>query len=166
MYKFKEGFRVPSGIDAETVKNELDRIREKYGILTSSIIVDESRSENSVLHSCFLWDDAEAGERYRKQQASTLTRSIVITQQDQNQERTVFFLTVKDEKRQYAPVVEIQNDPEMYDYTANLLQGYLRSAQRAIDDLGEKSNLTKAQKAAIAKIKKHVAGAIQLGARL
>ena len=65
-------------VDAQSAGEELQRIEQKYGGLRPYEIVTESRPETAPLHSCFLWDEREAAERYRLEQARELLRNIVV----------------------------------------------------------------------------------------
>lgn len=65
-------------VDAQQAGEELERIRNKYGELSPADIVQESISVNSVLHSCFEWQDNIAAQKYRERQAQDLIRNIVV----------------------------------------------------------------------------------------
>lgn len=49
------------------------------GGLTPEIVVDAARPEEHPLHSRFEWDDSIAAEKWRREQASELIRSVKIT---------------------------------------------------------------------------------------
>lgn len=66
-------------LDAQEAGEELERIREKYNSITPKIVVKESRNNDSVLHSCFEWDDSKAAEAYRERQAQSLICNIVVS---------------------------------------------------------------------------------------
>jgi len=51
------------------VDHELERIYKKHKVITADSILDDARRPNSPLHSYFEWDDAIAGEKFRKVQA-------------------------------------------------------------------------------------------------
>jgi len=53
-------------------------LEDRRGRLTPEQIVDEARPENSILHSCFEWDDAKAGESWRIEQARELIKRVKI----------------------------------------------------------------------------------------
>jgi hypothetical protein len=60
------------------IANELNRLAKKYkGNLTPSILVKEAEDPASPLHDRFEWDDAEAAQRWRLEQARVLLRSTV-----------------------------------------------------------------------------------------
>jgi hypothetical protein len=77
-YQLKGGARL-SGIPIQTIGEELERIRlQNDGWLTPAMTLEASRSENAVLHSFFEWDDTEAAERYRLDQARYVIRSVEV----------------------------------------------------------------------------------------
>lgn len=74
IYQWKHSHPVPAQIAGE----ELERIENKYGELSPQKVLDESRSENAVLHSCFEWNNDVAAEKYRLSQAHDLIRHITV----------------------------------------------------------------------------------------
>jgi len=80
-WKFKDLYPV----NAQTAGEELDRIYQKHGALTTAEIVNESREETAPLHPCFEWNDAVAAEKYRETQAAEIVRAIVAVAEKDNQ---------------------------------------------------------------------------------
>lgn len=80
VYKFAAGSRL-SG-DANAVGAELNNIKQKYGELNPSNIVEVARKASSILHRYFDWDDKTAAEKYRLQQARLLVCSVVTIEMD------------------------------------------------------------------------------------
>lgn len=79
-YEWKDGARFQSGAldDAKQVGDHLELLRKECkGELTPRDVVNDARNPNSPLHSHFEWDDSEAAEAYRLQQARNLIRSVV-----------------------------------------------------------------------------------------
>lgn len=79
-FEFADGARFQSGEhpDANIVGQHIEMLREKFrGELTPKDILDDARNDNSPLHSFFEWDDGEAAEAYRLQQARGLIRAVV-----------------------------------------------------------------------------------------
>lgn len=79
-YEFAEGARFQSGAtgDAKIIGEYLDLLRQQFkGELTPKDVVDDARNPNSPLHSFFEWNDGDAAEQYRLQQARGLIRSVV-----------------------------------------------------------------------------------------
>lgn len=91
-------------VSADTAKAEFDRIYDKYGVLTTKDIVDESRDETAALHKCFEWNDEVAAEKYRQRQAGEMIRCLVsvIKHDDSDAPIAVRAIVKTDEK--YEPI--------------------------------------------------------------
>lgn len=79
-FEFSEGARFQPGAvkDAKSVGDHLELLRhEAKGELTPEDVVRDARNGNSPLHSFFEWDDGEAAEQFRLQQARGLIRAVV-----------------------------------------------------------------------------------------
>jgi hypothetical protein len=79
-FEFASGARFQAGAnaDAKAVGEHLEFLRQQSkGELTPKDVVDDARNPNSPLHSFFEWDDGEAAEQYRLQQARGLIRAVV-----------------------------------------------------------------------------------------
>ena len=74
-YQWKKGSFV--GGDAQLVGETCEKL-ERRGKLTPSNLVDESRPEDAPLHGMFEWDDAQAAELYREQQARCIINSVEV----------------------------------------------------------------------------------------
>ena len=61
--------------DAQKVAEEIMSIGDSA---TPQQIVDAARDENSELHRCFTWDDTEAADKWRLQEARQITYHLVI----------------------------------------------------------------------------------------
>src|SRR5689334_11733238 len=58
---------------------ELQEIaKENNGILLPKDVVERAKDQNSALHSWFKWDDEEAAEQWRLQQARQLIREVYV----------------------------------------------------------------------------------------
>ena len=61
-------------------RNLLTKIaRQNGGMLKVEDVLSEARDESSPLHKHFEWDDSEAAEQYRRQQARALIQKCKIT---------------------------------------------------------------------------------------
>ncbi|WP_432793642.1 hypothetical protein [Rhodococcus ruber] len=120
------------------VHDQLLAIRDARGELTPQIVVDEARVETHPLHSRFEWDDAVAGEAYRRVQAAELIRSVkvVYLETPEGDRRSVRAWSSLHEhetpdQRGYIPTQEVLQD----EFTRKLL---LRQCEREIRDLRRK----------------------------
>jgi hypothetical protein len=87
-YEFAEGSRFQAGAvqNAPEVGAHLELLRkQKKGELTPQDVLADAKYHNSPLHSFFEWDDNEAAEQYRLQQARGLIRSVVAIYVDDKQ---------------------------------------------------------------------------------
>lgn len=79
-FEFSDGARFQPGAshDANAVGEHLEMLREKCkGELTPQDVLKDAKHNNSPLHSFFEWNDGEAAEQYRLQQARGLIRAVV-----------------------------------------------------------------------------------------
>lgn len=111
--------KVSTGIDAATAGPELIRIKEEHGQMAPEVVVKVARSEDSPLHPAFIWDDAEAAEQYRYDQARRLISSIRVQYSKSEPPVPVFVsLRVEDVSnaeatgRAYSLTTDIANDPD------------------------------------------------------
>ena len=66
-------------------KSELEKIlkgiqKRNGGVLRPENVVETARPPGSALHSFFTWDDSEAAEKWRLEEARTLIRTVTIVQ--------------------------------------------------------------------------------------
>ena len=106
---WKSGCRISA--DAQKVADEILAIGSSA---TTSQILDKARDEQTELHKCFDWDDAEAAEKWRLQQARHIVCNLVIKEKSDTPrpEVRVFFKTDKDSG--YKPTVLIMQDKDEY----------------------------------------------------
>lgn len=56
-------------VDAETAYKHFEEIDRENGQLTPALLLESSRPADSVMHTCFEWNDTVAAEKYRLKQA-------------------------------------------------------------------------------------------------
>lgn len=61
-----------------SIRDHLQTIYDQRGALTPQMVVDVARPEDHPLHMSFDWDDATAGEAWRREQARKLIGSVKI----------------------------------------------------------------------------------------
>lgn len=121
-YKAAQGSQF-SQEDADIIGPVIEKLAAK-GRSTAPEIVNAARPESSPLHPYFEWDDSEAAELHRQNQARELTRAIVVirkTQDDEvEHEVRAFFPVHRDpeakkhrEPRQYVHIDDILADEEL-----------------------------------------------------
>lgn len=67
--------------DTSFIRIEIDAIMRRFGRVTPEAVREAARDPASPLHDEFTWDDGEAAEAYRLEQARGLIRKIRITVQ-------------------------------------------------------------------------------------
>jgi hypothetical protein len=95
--------------------DQLLAIREQRGELTPELVVDAARDPEHPLHSRFEWDDAVAGEAWRREQAHDLIRKakIVYCEPGDGQPSLIraFIAVPKQDGYAFDPVQEVAEDP-------------------------------------------------------
>ena len=88
-YGFRAGARV-SGVTADVLGTELERIHEQHAGVTPDRVVREAKPKRAALHDAFEWDDTKAGHEHRLLQARNLIRSVCVIVEDRDPV-TVFY---------------------------------------------------------------------------
>jgi hypothetical protein len=102
---------------SKQVEKELQALADEAGELTPDLVLEAARDETSPLHSHFEWDDSEAAEKWRQEQARRLIRSVRIVYReatDAERKRTVRkYVSVQqpEGRRAYRESAEIAQDP-------------------------------------------------------
>lgn len=103
-----------------SLRDVLQALYDERGKLTPALVVDVARDPNHVLHNRFEWDDSVAGERYRRDQAHELIRSVRVNYVSARTEEPLSiraFQAVKDpddtdgRKYVYVPTEAVVQDP-------------------------------------------------------
>jgi len=123
VYRWKISSLYP--VNAETAKEELNRIYEKNGKLEPAEVVKESRPESAPLHPVFEWNDTKAAELYRIDQAKHMMCAIVQVEEREEQPPQEVRVFIHAEKA-YHPVDVVLRDPSM---KKEALRDALRSMQ-------------------------------------
>ena len=115
---------------------EMQRIYDKYGELTPSIVVKEARKKKSILHPYFTWDASEALEKHLLHEARMLMNRIdvVIVEKGAEPEdstmRVRFLHNVRDPDtgtRSYQLLPTVMRDENMRGIVTNQIRDQLRS---------------------------------------
>ena len=82
IYRYRAGHAIAK-LDAQTIGDTLTGIGEAHGgRIVPAVVVAESRPEEAPLHDGFTWDDAEAAESWREDEARRMIRSYVIVRDE------------------------------------------------------------------------------------
>lgn len=136
--------------EAMAQQDEVRRLAARNdGRVTPKLVVDTARDKKSPLHPYFEWDDRKAGEVYRLDQARTLIRSVVITQEPEivRDLRVPNFVRDPDQppdKQGYISIARVRSDEDAaravllneFGYAASALQR-ARNVAAALDLEGE-----------------------------
>lgn len=134
-FKWRDSARF--SVPADVAGRELQRISKQHGTLTSELVVDAARPEDAQLHPVFEWDDQVAGENYRKHQARTLIRSIVVVNEKTQEMAPVYVHVPKESGSEagYHPVEVVAQRPDMYAAALTSLFRHLENAKTAVAEL-------------------------------
>lgn len=123
--------------DAQSVGEELERIRKRDGNVTVDSALDEARSVHSPLHPLCTWDDGIAAENWRRDEIRRAIRSIkVITPELEEYRAFVHCANPAPSAQGYYQRVEVavQNIDE-YELVFKSAASRLGEAQRALSEL-------------------------------
>jgi hypothetical protein len=115
-YVFREPtiFHNNKDADPTVIGNELERIRSaNNGRLMAHAVVDEARNRRNPLHRYFEWNDKNAAEAYRLDQARDLIRIIQIEDTDTDKPPRRAFLSVNDDGKSYRAINEVLNSQSL-----------------------------------------------------
>lgn len=99
-----------------SLRDQLQSIYDQHGRLTPGLIVDEARDPAHPLHTRFEWDDAAAGEAWRRTQAQELIRSVKVVYREATEKETArrvraYHAVRTETEHVYEPVEKVAEDP-------------------------------------------------------
>ena len=136
--------------ESETGKILADHYRE-HGELSGESLLEAARAKDHPLHDRFNWNDSEAAERYRLQQAKQIIRSVkvrVLTKDEDDQPQTTRVrafvstkgMTIHDTTR-YAPVAQVVQDPDQREVLLRRFAEDFSAFKRRWRNLGDFTDL-------------------------
>ena len=104
VFQWKEGSRhkVPANVAAKVMNKLADENQ-----LNAETLVDVSRPEEAPMHPEFEWNDAIAAEEWRKEQARSCMRSLVViteSEDDIDVQPTRVFVQIEQSSSNYEPM--------------------------------------------------------------
>lgn len=79
VYKWAENYR--GVVQPEVVAAEVEKLWTTKGEIRPDDLIERSRPADSPIHDLFTWDDADAAQKYRLEEARHVLRSLVVAQQ-------------------------------------------------------------------------------------
>lgn len=136
VYQWKPRFNVP--VDAQVAGEELERLRVRNnGQLTPPSVVRAAEPEDSPLHPAFEWDDEEAAQKFREDQARYMLRGITVSVERDGEAakpiRAFVNVEADDDSRGYIDVITAMSDKA-------LRQQVLARAKQELDDWRNRYN--------------------------
>lgn len=136
VYKASPGSQLTDE-DAMLLGRRFERLARR-GPLTAARVVDDARPESSPIHGYFEWDDQQAAEAYREEQARYLLRSIVVVPAPNKEPiRAFHVVTVRtDEKdpgqRGYLHIDQVAQEPALLAQVIEAERRVLEGARRRL----------------------------------
>lgn len=106
------------------------------GIVTPQSVLDRAKDEDSELHKCFCWDDTEAANKYRLQQARDIIRNLVRVTPNQEIEATRV-LQISSSRNEYMPTRMFLEKPDEYQILLARAKGELLAFKKRYDMIAE-----------------------------
>ena len=100
-----------------TIQEELEAVRKKHkGILYPKDVVEAARTKTSAMHNEFDWDDTEAAQKWRLEQARHLIRVFVEVIGDSKKAPSRVFVALRSEINHgggYRLMTDVLNDEQL-----------------------------------------------------
>lgn len=129
--------------DANVAGAEFERIYEKYDGLYPKDIVNESRPVDAVLHDEFEWNDFEAAEKYRREQAKKMIHCLkIVTEPEKPITRGFYTLTTAvGKENKYEPIMVIMESEGKKERLFRMALQELKAFRKKYDIIGELTGL-------------------------
>lgn len=114
-YLLAKGYRL-KGVPASVAGAFLEELRKaKGGSLIPQDIVEAARPKASPIHRAFEWNDSEAAEQYRLEQARYLIQAIVVKIVGYEDKKPVraFVSLIQNDERSYTSTVHAMSDADL-----------------------------------------------------
>jgi hypothetical protein len=126
--------------DPNVVGREIARLAKRNGgFCTSAAYVDAARPETSPLHDTLLWDDEQAAELYRRDQARHIIRDLRVV--GGNPDTPAFVHIRVDDRIGYVPAEQVAKDPDFMAYALEDAISRLNAVRRRYAALEELQGL-------------------------
>ena len=112
--RFRDGSHIPSSVNPRMAYERISGLREQ-GHSSPEDIVEDARPDDVPTHGAFTWDDGEAAEKFRLQEARHLCNSLIIIRSEEPTVQAPAFVSVIAREtfaRAYISTVEAQSDDD------------------------------------------------------
>ncbi len=118
--------------DAQRIGEELELIKSRE-VLNPENVVKRAKDKKSILNKYFEWDNTEAAEKWRLQQARDIVNHVVeviVIRGEQIEERAFFNVIAKNDDRIYVSFAEAVKIPSYRKQLLNEMQTKLENLLR------------------------------------
>lgn len=130
--------------DAQLVGKELEQL-EILGEITPKEVVEFARNNpKSELYKCFDWDDAEAGEKWRLSQASSVICSISIKIKEEPEVKQKVYFNVRSSEsgtKKFKNIKDVLENDDEYKQLVNKATNELNNCKEKYETLIKKEDL-------------------------
>jgi hypothetical protein len=127
----------------DEVKEVLDQIEKRDGVIIPEAVVNAAENEDSPIHSFFEWDDSVAAEAHRLWQARRLIKTVVVNIEGKEKDAfyNVVMATSEGPQRGYVGIKTIRGDEVLYDQVVRNAVMEIKTYQRKYKQLTEIKSL-------------------------
>jgi hypothetical protein len=136
VYQWKAGIPYSPRVDAQIAGEVCEKLSSQNQ-LSAKELVNVSRALDAPLHNAFEWDDAVAGEEWRREQARHLIKALVVVPQNQDQKPTRGFYHLERQDDCYQPISVILHNPNKYKALLALARSELQAFTQKYQSLQE-----------------------------
>jgi hypothetical protein len=126
---------------SRAVGEELERLAQKVkGCISPADVLEFAKNKNTALHQCFTWDDSEAANRWRLEEAAYLLRFHVTVLPGSNKETRCFVSLTTDRGEEDGSFRLLSRVMKHSEFRAQLLEdafGEMRTFRRKYSALTE-----------------------------
>lgn len=130
--------------DAQLVGEELEQIERNNAITPEHVVEYAERHKDSELYKCFEWDDSEAANKWRLQQARLVICSISLEIKEEPRKVQRVYVSIKDkdtEERTFKSINEVLKNDKEYQQLVDKAKKELEGCRDRYTNLIEKDDL-------------------------
>lgn len=127
----------------DSIAEELESIRELHGgLLRPEDVVEFARDATTHLHRQFTWDDGEAAEQWRLEEARRVIRLVVTVAKNLGNDRPLpMYVSLSSDRKQpgggYRPFVDVMTNEQLRDELFRQAIGEFKRVKKRYEELKE-----------------------------